>query len=110
MEGIRVNRSTARLLKYFLKQHLAGRPVADVSAMTATHIGGRVFYSTVERLRKEEWITQTDEELPLDADRLPRTFYQLTKKGAQLASEAVLTDDKGAALLRKVGRQRRIGE
>jgi DNA-binding PadR family transcriptional regulator len=105
-EEIRVTRSTARLLRYFLKQHMVGQPVRATRAMEVARIGSGTFYPTVARLHENGWVSTEIEEVPPGADRPPRTLYRLTERGRVLAAEAVLADDRRPTLRQRIGRQR----
>ena len=110
-EGIRINRSTARLLSYFLWRHTHGRPVNPQHAMNAAQIGRTTFLKTVDRLKEHGWVVEGIEVLPeFSSPARARISYQLTERGAKHAAEAVLISDRNAGLMRRIGRQQRIGE
>lgn len=105
-DEIRVRRSTARMLRYLLKQHMVGQPVVAMQAMNAARVSSATFYSTVALLHESEWVSTETENLPPEADRPPRTLYRLTERGKVLAAEAVLADDQRPPLLWRIGKQR----
>ncbi len=86
---MRVNRKEARVLKYLLERRPWSESAGYWDIHRATKVGPGTFYPLMVQLELAGWVDFFTEQLPPTAVVEPRTFYALTRQGAEWAREAV---------------------